>query len=341
MSEPIALSVLDLATVADGTTEAEAVNQAVALAQRAEDFGYKRFWTAEHHSMPTIASSAPDLIALRIADTTSHLRVWAGGVMLPNHSALQVAERYLTLEAFHPGRIDLGVGRAPGTDPATSSALRRSDAVSYPDKLAELDAYLNGTAVGPRSRVRAVPRGASRPPLFLLGSSLASARLAAARGDAFAFAGHFSPDLAVPALRTYREHFTAGTLQRPHAILAVAALAAETEEHARWITVATRLAAVHSARGVAGRLPSPESAARHHWTKQDHTIADSITAGHIIGDQGSVHDALRALVEQTGADELMITANVHGHDDHVRSLRLISESMGARSETTASLTPVH
>ncbi|GAA3698887.1 LLM class flavin-dependent oxidoreductase [Arthrobacter ginkgonis] len=344
MSEPLALSVLDLATVADGATEAEAVNQAVALAQCAEEFGYQRFWTAEHHSMPTIASSAPDLIALRIADTTSHLRVGAGGVMLPNHSALQVAERYLTLEAFHPGRIDLGVGRAPGTDPATSSALRRSDAASYPDQLAELDAYLDGTAVDPRSRVRAVPRGTSRPPLFLLGSSLASVRLAATRGDAFAFAGHFSPDLATPALRTYREHFTAGTLQRPHAILSVAALAAETKEHTRWIAGATRLAAVHAARGIAGPLPSPETAARHHWSEQDHTIADSLTAGHIIGDQDSVHDALQTLAKQTGADELMITANVHGHDDHVRSLQLISEAIGAQpaaTSATASVTSVH
>ena len=340
MTTHVGLSVLDLATVADGTTEAEAVNRAVALAQSAEGLGYRRFWTAEHHSMATIASSTPDLIALRIADTTSHLRVGAGGVMLPNHSALQVAERYLTLEAFHPGRIDLGVGRAPGTDQAASAALRRSDATSYVDQLAELDAYLDGTAAEAHPDVRAVPRGASRPPLFLLGSSLTSARLAAARGDAFAFAGHFSPAMAVPALRTYREHFTVGTLQRPHAILAVAALAADTDDHARWIAGATRLAAVRHARGTAGPLPSPEAAARHHWSEQDRAIADSVTTGHVVGDQGHVGDVLRALAEQTGADELMITAKLHGHDDHVRSLQLIAEAMSAQPDATEPLVSV-
>jgi luciferase family oxidoreductase group 1 len=333
MSKNPALSVLDVATVVEGATEADAVNRSVALAQRAEDFGYTRFWTAEHHSMPMIASSTPDLIALRIADTTTRLRVGAGGVMLPNHSPLQVAERYLTLEAFHPGRVDLGVGRAPGTDPMASMALRRSDAASYPEQLAELDAYLDGTAVDSRSPVRAVPRGTSRPPMFLLGSSLASAQLAAARGDAYAFAGHFSPALAVPALRTYREHFTPGRLRRPHAILAVAALAADTDEDAQWLAGGTRLAAVHSARGIAGPLVSPGNAARHHWSEQDRAFADSILAGHIIGDQTRVRDGLLDLAEQTGADELMINTTVHGHDAHVRSLQLIAEALGVRLAT--------
>jgi luciferase family oxidoreductase group 1 len=336
MTGPIALSVLDLATVAEGATEADAVNRSVALAQHAERLGYTRFWTAEHHSMPMIASSTPDLIALRIADTTSRIRVGAGGVMLPNHSPLQVTERYLTLEAFHPGRIDLGVGRAPGSDASAAVALRRSDAQSYPEQLAELDAYLDGPTLDSRSHVRAVPRGASRPPIYLLGSSLNSARLAAARGDAFAFAGHFSPDLAVPAMRTYREHFTPGTLQRPLAILAVAAIAADTGEHARWIAGSTRLAAVHSAHGTASALISPETASRHEWTERDLAIADSLTRSHIIGDQQHVHDALRALATETGADELMITAHIHNQGDHVRSLQLIAAALrAARDEHEA------
>lgn len=329
MTGPIALSVLDLATVAEGATESDAVNQSVALAQRAEQLGYTRFWTAEHHSMPMIASSTPDLIALRIADTTSRIRVGAGGVMLPNHSPLQVAERCLTLEAFHPGRIDLGVGRAPGSDAAAAVALRRSDVQSYPEQLAELDAYLDGPTLDSRSHVRAVPRGASRPPIHLLGSSLNSARLAAARGDAFAFAGHFSPELAVPAMRTYREHFTPGTLQRPLAILAVAAIAADTDEQAQWIAGGTRLAAVRSARGVTSALASPETASRHPWSDRDTAIADSLTGSHIVGDQQHVHDALHLLAGETGADELMITAHIHGSVDHVRSLELITEAMSA------------
>lgn len=181
-----------------------------------------------------------------------------------------------------------------------------------------------------------MPRGSSRPPLFLLGSSLASARLAATRGDAFAFAGHFSPALAVPALRTYRERFTPGTLQRPHAILAVAALAAGADEHAQWLFGGTRLAALHPARGIAGPLVSPESAARHRWTAQDHAIADSILTGHVVGDQDHVRAALLELATHTGADELMITANTHGFDDHVRNLQLLAEALGVRPAATGS-----
>ncbi|XVV12579.1 LLM class flavin-dependent oxidoreductase [Actinoplanes sp. CA-131856] len=338
MSENVVLSVLDLATVTEGSTEAEAVNRSVVLAQRAEQLGYTRFWTAEHHNMPTVASSAPDLIALRIADTTTRLRVGAGGVMLPNHSPLQVAERYLTLEAFHPGRIDLGVGRAPGTDQAAAFALRRSDATPYPDQLAELDAYLDGTTTGPHPFLAALPRGTSRPPIFLLGSSMASARLAAARGDGFAFAGHFSPALAVPALRAYREHFTPGALDRPYAILAVSALAADTSDRAEWLAGAQQLASVRLAHGAGGPVPNPEAAAQHRWSSQDRAIADNVRTRQVVGDQADVHRQLDMLINDTGADELMITANVHGHDDHIRSLELIAEAFGVQPAAIPALT---
>lgn len=326
------LSVLDLATVASGASEAEAVNRSVAVAEHAERLGYARFWTAEHHSMATIASSAPDLIALRVADRTSTIRVGSGGVMLPNHSPLQVAERFLTLEAFHPGRVDLGVGRAPGADPATAAALRRADASSYPQQLAELDAYLDGSA-----RIQAVPRGGSRPPLYLLGSSLASARLAAARGDAFAFAGHFAADLAVPAMRLYREQFTPGTLARPHAILAASVVVADSAERAEWIAGSQRLAGLDLARGVSGPLPGPEVAAARAWSERERAVVAQMTGSLVVGDQGAVHGRLQELVEATGADELMVTSTVHGYEDHVRGLELLAEAFGVQGRSVASV----
>lgn len=329
MSSAFPLSVLDLATVVEGATDNQALQRSVALAQHAESLGYLRFWTAEHHNMPSIASSAPDLIAMRIADCTRRIRVGSGGVMLPNHAPLTVAERYLTLEAFHPHRVDLGVGRAPGTDGLTARALRRSDEPGYAQQLAELDAFLNRAfpADHPYARIEAVPRSQTRPALIVLGSSYASAQLAAARGYAFAFAGHFSPDLAASAMRLYREQFVPGALARPHAILALSVIAAETRERADWIARATLLAYVRFVRGQGGRVPSPEEAANYPWSSTELATAQTYAATQVIGDGADVGQRLVTMGREAGADEIMVTATIHDFEDHKRSLAIIAEAV--------------
>ncbi len=331
MSHLVALSVLDFAVIGAGQSETTALQQSVELAKHAEVLGYQRFWTSEHHNMASVASTAPDLIAMRVADSTKRIKVGAGGVMLPNHAPLSVAERYLTLEAFHPDRVDLGVGRAPGTDGVTAHALRRAEASHYAQHLAELDCFINGgfPANHPYAQILAAPKGSTRPKLFILGSSLASAHLAAARGYHFGFAGHFSLDLAVAAIRSYRERFVPGATARPYAILAANVIAAETQEKAEWIARAGKLGYIRLARGRLGPLPHPEEAAAHPWSREETDAAAAFSASHIAGDAASVGQRLRALIRETGADELMINATIHGFEDRKRSLELIAEAMSA------------
>ncbi|MET3615305.1 luciferase family oxidoreductase group 1 [Rhizobium aquaticum] len=331
MSRPIPLSVLDFAVIGTGQSEAAALNQSVELARHAEALGYQRFWTSEHHNMASVASTAPDLIAMRIADRTTYIKVGAGGVMLPNHAPFSVAERYLTLEAFHPDRIDLGVGRAPGTDGVAAHALRRSDAAHYAQQLAELDCFLHDgfPANHPYAQISAMPKGASRPKLIVLGSSLASAQLAAAQGYPFGFAGHFSLQLAASAIRAYKQHFVPGATASPYAILAANVVAADTQEKAEWVARSGKLGYIRHARGMLGPLPSPEEAAEHPWIQEEIAAADAFSADHIVGDGTSVGQKLRALVRETGADELMINATIHGFEDHKRSLEIIADVIAA------------
>ncbi|MCH5677634.1 LLM class flavin-dependent oxidoreductase [Streptomyces gilvus] len=325
----VPLSVLDLATVSSGSTDAEAVNRSVSLAQHVEGLGYQRFWTAEHHNIPSVASSAPDLLALRVADATSTIRVGAGGVMLPNHSPLQVAERYLTLEAFHPGRIDLGLGRAPGTDRRTAHAVRRSEALDFGSQIDELTGFLDG-ALPPGHRyegIRALPQGPSRPTLWLLGSSLASASLAAARGERYVFAAHLAPHLAGVAVQHYREQFRpSAALQQPYAIASATVIAAEDDMQADRLAGSSALGFVRTATGRPQPIPSPEEVDAHRWTDQERAVGQSYLQGQIIGGPKTVEAGLSDLLETTGADELMITATVHSADDHRRSFEIIAEA---------------
>ncbi|MFB9904083.1 LLM class flavin-dependent oxidoreductase [Allokutzneria oryzae] len=327
------LSVLDLATVAEGSSDAAALRRSVELAQHVESLGYQRFWTAEHHSMPTIASSSPDLLALQVGNATSTIRVGSGGVMLPNHSPLVVAERFAFLEAFHPGRVDLGIGRAPGTDQRTAAAVRRHighGVEDFTDQLTELEGYLDGALPEGHAftGVHAVPTNPTRPPVWLLGSSGYSAALAAQRGRPFAFAYHFAPDNAAAALRHYREAFRPSPeLAEPYAILTVGVIAADTAAEAERLAMPTALSMARLRAGRPTRLPSPETVERHEWTPGESAAARNFLSTYLIGEPDDVAARLRRLVGSMGADEAMITSIIHSAKDQQHSYTLLAEAM--------------
>jgi luciferase family oxidoreductase group 1 len=329
---PAALSVLDLAVVADGSGVGRALEESIALAGAAERLGYRRFWVAEHHNMPGIASSATAVLMGHIADATTSLRVGSGGIMLPNQAPLVVAEQFGTLEALHPGRIDLGIGRAPGTDQITALALRRSpDALTaddFPQQLGELLAFFSGTFPEghPFRQITAVPGYEDQPEIWLLGSSGFSAQLAGLLGLPFSFAHHFSAGNTLPALALYRSNFRpSATLSRPRVMVAVSVICAETDEQAQWLAGPSRLAFVRLRSGRPGRLPTPEEAAAYRYSPQEQLIVDGRRTGSIIGAPETVRAGLATLLEQTQADELMITAMIHGYGDRLRSYQLVAE----------------
>ncbi len=335
------LSVLDLSPVSAGSTEAEALHETVALAVEAERLGYHRFWLAEHHGGAMVASSSPELMIGRVAAATARIRVGSGGVMLPNHSALHVAEQFKVLSALFPDRIDLGIGRAPGTDQMTALALRRSrQAMSgddFPEQLAELLAFAGERewpAGHPFSHIRAAPADAPLPPIYLLGSSDFSAQVAAASGLGFAFAAHINPPMAVDALRTYRERFTpSAEWPEPRAILAHAVIVGPDDEAAARLAAPAR-AAFRALR--TGRpIPLP-------------TVADAIAEEGdvprrpsdrmIVGSPEMVRERLGELLELTGADELMAMTNVHGYADRLRSFELLAAAFHLEGAPSASRT---
>lgn len=323
------LSVLDLAPVASGSTVGQALRNSVELAQHVERLGYRRHWVAEHHNMPGIASSAPAVLIAHLAAATSTLRVGSGGVMLPNHQPLVVAEQFGMLEALHPGRIDLGIGRAPGTDPVTMHALRRAadpGADDLPAQLEELRAYFAGTI----PRIRAVPGAGHLPELWLLGSSDFSARLAGELGLPFSFAYHFMPQNVLPALAVYRTHFTPSeTLAEPHVMVGVAVVCAETDDDARNLHEPARLAFLRLRRGQPSTFPSPEEAAAYDYSDDERAFVDGWTASHVVGSPGTVGHRLNALQQATGADELILTTNVYDHADRLRSYELVATRAAA------------
>jgi luciferase family oxidoreductase group 1 len=339
------LSVLDLAPVGEGSSPAAAVAATVRLAREAEALGYRRYWVAEHHNMPGIASSAPAVLLARVAGETSTIRLGSGGVMLPNHAPLVVAEQFGMLEAMAPGRIDLGIGRAPGTDPITMHALRRGATGADPDDLprllAELLAFFQGTfpETHPYHRIRATPGLGAQPELWLLGSSDYSAHLAGQLGLPFSFAHHFAAANTEPALEVYRRAFRpSAVLDQPWVMLGVAAVCAETEERARWLAAPGKLAFLRLRQGRPGRFPTPEEAAEHQFTPAEKQAIGSWSRSQIVGDPDTVRDELEALVSRTGADELMITTMLHGPDDRVRSYQLIAEAaeLSARAQPSTS-----
>ena len=324
---PAPLSVLDLAPVATGATVADALRNSLDLARHVERLGYLRHWVAEHHNMPGIASSAPAVLIAHIASVTSTLRVGSGGVMLPNHQPLVVAEQFGMLEALHPGRIDLGIGRAPGTDRITAYALRRSldpAADDLPTLLAELVAFFRGTM----PRIRAVPGAGQMPAIWLLGSSDFSARLAGELGLPFSFAHHFMPQNTLPALEIYRRAFRpSATLDEPYAMVGVAVVCAETDDEARRLHGSARLSFLRLRSGRPSTLPTPEEAAAYEYTDTEREFVDSWTSSHVVGSPETVRDGLRELQERTGANELMLTTNVHDHAARLRSYELVAQAV--------------
>lgn len=329
MTQP--LSVLDLSPVDAGSTGPRALRNTLDLARTADRLGYTRFWLAEHHNTAAVASSAPEIMIGQVAQATTRVRVGSGGIMLPNHAPLQVAEDFRVLEALFPGRIDLGIGRAPGTDQVTAVALRRSvealGADDFPAQLAELRSYAGGgfPADHPFRSVVAAPADVPLPPVWILGSSLYGAQVAAALGLGFAFAAHINPDAAVPALRAYRDAFRrSGGLAAPHAILAVSVVCAPTAAEAERRATTLDLVFLGLRRGDLGPLPSPEQAAAHPWTPEERAAARTARALRVVGDPDGVRARLLAMVEATGADEVMVTSMVHGHTARQESLELLA-----------------
>lgn len=331
----VPLSVLDLAPVGAGSTAAHALRASLDLVQETERLGYHRYWVAEHHNMPGIASSAPAVLLAHLASVTDQIRLGSGGVMLPNHAPLVVAEQFGMLEALHPGRIDLGIGRAPGTDPRTAAALRRSlGGVQEPDLpalLGELYGFFNGTFPDdhPYRSITAVPALGYQPAIWLLGSSDYSARLAGVLGLPFSFAHHFSAANTLPAIEVYRESFRPSeVLDAPYLMLGVAVLSADTHEQATYLSKPGDLAFLRLRSGRPGPFPTPEEAAAFHPTPHEKELIRSWSTSRIVGDPAEVLAALTTLWERTGADELMVTTMAHGHDDRVRSYRLLAEVTG-------------
>ncbi|MFC5747019.1 LLM class flavin-dependent oxidoreductase [Actinomadura rugatobispora] len=335
MSVPF--SVLDLSPVVSGSTSAQALRNTLDLARHTEALGYHRYWLAEHHAMPGIASSATAVLIGQVAAATSRMRVGSGGVMLPNHAPMVVAEQFGTLEALHPGRIDLGLGRAPGTDQATARALRRSpDALSvddFPEQVHELRAYF-----GAQSTV--TPAAGNEPPVWLLGSSGYSARLSGLLGLPFAFAHHFSSENTLPALELYRESFRPSeALERPYAMIGVAVTAAETDERARELAAPQALSFLRLRQGLPGPLPSPEETAAHPYTPFERQAIESRLAGQVVGGPETVRAQLDALLGRTEADEVMVVTSVYEHADRLRSYDILAGLYGLGTERPAAEEP--
>jgi luciferase family oxidoreductase group 1 len=334
----IPLSVLDLSPISSGSTGAQALRNTLDLAQLADSLGYHRYWLAEHHNLPSVASSAPEVMIGHVASLTSRMRVGSGGVMLPNHSPLHVAEVFRVLAALHPGRIDLGIGRAPGSDQVTAFALRgskdRLGADDFPEKLAELFAF--GSGQFPRESVfrsvRALPDDVPLPPVWLLGSSDFSARLAAERGLGFAFAHHFSPDWVLPASRAYRQGFQpSATLPQPRLMLTISVICAETDAEANRLGTTLELAGLRRSQGRFAPLPSPEEALAYDYQPWERQHAEAYRKNHFVGSPATVEWRIHELAEQTGADEIMVSTMVHGHAERRRSYELLAEVFGLRA----------
>ena len=329
------LSVLDLSPIASGRTPSSALHESIELARTAEAAGYQRFWVAEHHNIPSVASSAPEVMIASVAAATSTIRVGAGGIMLPNHAPLKVAETFRVLAGLHPGRIDLGIGRAPGTDQLTALALRRSRealvANDFPAQFAELRGYVDGfPGDHPFAPIVAQPTDVPLPPVWILGSSLYGAQAAAAYGTGFAFAGHFGDADPAEAIGIYREQFRPsgrpGDPTGPRAILAVSAIAAETAQRADELGLAAALSMVRLRSGHPGPLPSPEEAAAYPWTDAERHMAQAFARFATVGDAATAYAGIQARGRAAGADELMVTTTIHDPAERRRSYVLLSEA---------------
>ena len=328
----VALSALDLVPVSAGVSSGEAVSHSLALVQELDRLGYRRVWYAEHHNMPAIASTTPATLIALAAQRTQRIRVGSGGVMLPNHSPLQVAETFKMLESIYPGRIDLGIGRAPGTDQVTALALRRSRealfANDFPEQLAELMDFGAGLQQNhPFVGVTAYPEDTPLPPIWLLGSSDFSSSLAAKLGLGFGFAAHFSPDRPDRPMLAYRSEFQPSEyLDAPHAILAVSVICAETDAAAQRLASCMQLAWVRLRSGRPSKIPSPEEALAYPYTQQEIAVAEGYRQMQIVGTPETVRQRIEALAKRTQADEIMVTTVTHDHQARLRSYQLLAEA---------------
>ncbi len=325
----IPLSVLDLSPISAGGDASMAFRNTLDLARNAERLGYNRYWLAEHHNMSGIASAATAVVIGHVAAGTSRIRVGAGGIMLPNHAPLVIAEQFGTLASLHPGRIDLGLGRAPGTDERTMRALRRDShsADGFPQDVVELLHYFEPAVDG--QAVRAVPGAGLRVPVWLLGSSTFSAQLAAALGLPFAFASHFAPDQLMPALALYRSRFEPSErLQRPNAMVGVSVIAAETDAQARRLFTSLQQQFIALRRGQSIQLQPPVDDISERMSPQEQLGLEHVLRLAIVGGPDTVRAGLHRFIAETSADEVIVTANIHDHAARVRSYEIVADVMG-------------
>jgi luciferase family oxidoreductase group 1 len=323
------LSVLDLAPIVEGGDAGQAFRNALDIARHAEEWGYERFWMAEHHSMPGIASAATAVALAYVGAGTSRIRIGAGGIMLPNHAPLVIAEQFGTLASLYPGRVDLGLGRAPGTDQAAAAALRRnlaSDVDRFPQDVIELIDYFRPAEPG--RRVRAVPGEGLRVPIWILGSSLYGAQLAAMLGLPFAFASHFAPQMMMDAIRVYRDRFQPSEhLDRPYAMLGFNAFAADSDEEAQLLATSLQQAFVNLRTGNPTQLKPPVEDYAATLPPAARSMLDQIFSVSAVGAPATVRAAILAFVERTKADELMITSQIFDHQARLRSFEIVAECM--------------
>jgi luciferase family oxidoreductase group 1 len=325
---PLRLSVLDLAPIVEGANAAQALRNSLELARHAERLGYVRYWVAEHHNMKGIASAATSVVIGYLAGGTSTIRVGAGGIMLPNHAPLVIAEQFGTLEALYPGRIDLALGRAPGTDPHTARALRRdwSNPDQFPQDVLELQALLG--PVAPGQAIVAVPGADSRVPLWILGSSLYGAQLAAALGLPYAFASHFAPDALFPALAAYRNGFRASEqLERPYAMAGIGVYVAPTDAEAKRLFTSAQQQFTNMVRNRRGKLQPPIDDIERYWTPYEKAQVEAMLRYSFAGAPETVRRALDDFVSTTGVDELMVVSHIYDHAARLRSYEVLADAL--------------
>ena len=327
MKQNIPLSVLDLSPIQKGSTPAQAFRNTLDLARHAEKLGYKRYWLAEHHNMPGIASAATAVVIGYVAGGTSTIRVGSGGVMLPNHAPLVIAEQFGTLESLYPGRIDLGLGRAPGTDQRTMEALRR-DRIErddqFPQDVLELQGYFQTAAPG--QAVRAVPGAGLNIPIWLLGSSLYSAQLAAMLGLPYAFASHFAPDDLLPALALYRGKFQPSeSLKKPYAMAGINVFASDTDREAERMFTSLQQQFINLRRGNPGPLSPPLESTEGIWSDQERRGVDHALREAVVGSPEKVKRGLAAFITKTGVNELMVTGQIYDHAARLRSFEIVAQ----------------
>jgi luciferase family oxidoreductase group 1 len=323
----ISFSVLDLSPIVRGSTVADALARTRDLAQHAERLGYRRFWLAEHHNMRGIASAATSIVIAHVAAATTTIRVGAGGIMLPNHAPLIIAEQFGTLASLYPGRIDLGLGRAPGTDQATARALRRhlnGSVDDFPRDVVELQNYFRPSQPG--QAVRAVPGEGLDVPIWILGSSLFGAQLAAQLGLPFAFASHFAPEYLLPALRIYRERFQPSeALSKPYAMIGAGAVVAASDDEAKRLFTSQQMSYLNLVRGTPGRLDAPIDDIESQWAPHERAHIERALACTFVGSPATVRDRLREFIAQTQADEIIFSSQIFEHAARLRSYEMLAE----------------